>query len=67
MMRIPQLENDSIRLHFVPFAFKDVAKKLLYSLTAESITSWDDFVKTFMKKFYLIHKTALIQEKNNAV
>ena len=27
MMRIPQLGDDAIRLHFVPFALKDLAKK----------------------------------------
>jgi len=31
MMRIPQLGDDEIRLHFVPFALKDLAKKWLYN------------------------------------
>ena len=52
MMRIPKLGDDSIRLYFVPFALKNLAKKWLYSLATESITSRDDFVKTFLKKFY---------------
>jgi len=52
MMRIPQLGDNSIRLYFVPFALKNLAKKWIYSLAAESITSWDDFVKAFLKKFY---------------
>ena len=62
MMKIPHLIDDAIRLRFVPFAHKDLAKKLLYSLAAGSITSWNGFIKIFLKKFYLIHKTALIRK-----
>ena len=61
-MRIPQLGDDAIRLHFIPFSLKDLAKKWLYSLAVDSVTTWDDFVKAFLKKFYLIHKTALIRK-----
>ena len=62
MMKIPHLINDAIRLRFVPFALKDLAKKWLYSLAAGSITSWDGFIKIFLNKFYPIHKTALIRK-----
>jgi len=60
MMRIHQLEEDTVRLRFIPFALKDMTKKWLYNLPVSSISSWDDFVKVFLKKFYPIHKTALI-------
>ena len=40
MMKISHLLDDAIRLRFVPFALKDLAKKWLYSLAADSITSW---------------------------
>ena len=59
---IPQLEDDAVRLRFIPFSLKDLAKKWLYSLAADSVTTWDDFVKAFLKKFYPIHKTALIRK-----
>jgi len=62
MMRIPQLGEDAVRLRFILFALKDIAKKWLYNLPASSISSWDDFVKVFLKKFYPIHKTALIRK-----
>ena len=62
IMRIPQLEDDAIRLRFVPFTFKDLAKKWLYSLVESSITSWDTFIKAFLKKFYSIYKTALMRK-----
>jgi len=58
-MKISYLVDDAMRLRFVLFALKDLAKKWLYSLAAGSITSWDGFIKVFLKKFYPIHKTAL--------
>ena len=39
MMKIPHLVDDAIRLRFVPFSLKDLAKKWLYSLAVSSITS----------------------------
>ena len=54
MMRISQLTEDAVRLRFIPFALKDIAKKWLYNLPVSSISSWDDFVKVFLKKFYPI-------------
>ena len=62
MMKISHLADDSIRSRFVPLALKDLAKKWLYSLAAGSITSWDGFIKVFLKKFYPIHKTTLIRK-----
>jgi len=62
MMKISHLVDDAIRLRFVPFSLKDLAKKWLYSLLAGSITSWDSFIKVFLKKFYPICKTALIRK-----
>jgi len=61
-MKIPQLGNDAVKLHFVPFTLKDLAKKWLYSFAENFVTSWDDFAKVFLKKFYPTHKTALIRK-----
>jgi len=62
MMKIPSLGVDAIKLRFIPFSLKELAKKWLYSLEAGSISSWDNFVKTFMKKFYPVHKTMQIRK-----
>ena len=62
MMRIFQPGKDAVRLRFIPFALKDMAMKWLYNLPVSSILSWDNFVKVFLKKFYPIHKTALIRK-----
>jgi len=62
MMKIPILGVDAIKLRFVPFSLKDLARKWLYSQEAGSISSWDNFVKGFLKKFYPVHKTAQIRK-----
>jgi len=62
MIRILLLEDNAVRLCFFLFSLKDPTKKLLYNLTADSVTSWDDFVKVFLKKFYPIHKITLIRK-----
>jgi len=56
MMRIPQLGDNVIRLCFIPFALKDLAKKWLYYLAVNSITMWDDFVKASLKNSTLSTK-----------
>ena len=61
MMCILQVGDDAVR-QFIPFSLKDLTKKWLYNLAVESVTTWDDFVKTFLKKFYPIHKTILIRK-----
>ena len=50
MMRIPQLGDNAFRLCFIPFSLKDLAKKWLYSLAVDSITTWDDFVKGLLEE-----------------
>ena len=62
MIKIPQLSYDAVKLRFVPFALKDLAKKWLYSSAENSITFWDDLTKVFLKKFYPIHKMAFMRK-----
>ena len=65
MMRLQQLSDDAIKLRFVPFALKDNAKKWLYSIPTNSITTWEEFTKVFLKKFYPNHKTARYRNEIN--
>ena len=60
MMKISNLGVKAVKLHFVPFSLKNLAKKWLYSLEAGSISSWDNFIK--VKKFYHIHKTVKLEK-----
>jgi len=57
MMKNPNVGVDAVKLCFVSFSLKDLTKKWLYSLETGSISSWDNFAKAFLKKFYPIHKT----------
>jgi len=50
MMSIHHLGDDAVRLRFLPFALKDIAKKWLYSLVVDSITSWDDFFQGLLEE-----------------
>jgi len=62
MMKSPYFIDNAISLRFIPFSLKDLAKKYLYNLAAGSNTSWDGFIKVFLKKLYPIHKTANIRK-----
>ena len=39
MLKIQHLTEDAIKLRFIPFALRDLAKKWLYSLETNSIKS----------------------------
>ena len=65
MMKIQQLSEDAIKLRFIPFALKDQAKKWLYSLTTNSISTWVEFVTLFLKKFFPTYKTAKLRNEIN--
>ena len=58
MMKIQQLNDDAVKLRIIPFALRDNAKKWLYSLSINSITTWAEFIAVFLKKFFPMHKTS---------
>ena len=61
MIKMRELNEDAVKLRFIPFALKDKAKKWLYSLPTNSISTWDEFVTVFLKKFFPIHKTVKLR------
>ena len=65
MIKLQQLSDDAIKLRFISFALKDGAKKLLYSLPIDSISTWNDFVKVFLKKYFPHHKTQQLKKEIN--
>jgi len=65
MVKIQQLTDDAIKLRFIPFALKDNAKKWLSSLPTNSISTWEEFVTVFLKKYYPRHKTAKLRNEIN--
>ena len=50
-MRLQQLTENAVKLRLINFALNDSAKKWLYSLSNQSIASWEGFVRVFLKKF----------------
>jgi len=62
MMKISHLVDDAIGLRFIPFALKDLAKKMAsqFSCWFYHIMGW--FRQDFLKKFYSIYKIALIKK-----
>lgn len=65
LQKIQQLSDDSIRLRLINFALKDNAKKWLYSLPVNSISTWEGFVVIFLKKFFPNHKTTKLTNEIN--
>lgn len=51
-IKLQQLSDGGIKLRLIPFALTDDAEKWLYNLPSNSINTWDEFVKIFLKKFY---------------
>ena len=65
MIKLQQLSDDAIKLRFISFALRDGAKKWLYSLPIDSISTWNDFVKVFLKKYFPHHKTQQLRKEIN--
>ena len=62
-IKLQQLSDDGIKLRLIPFALTDYAEKWLYSLPSNSIKTWEEFVKAFLKKFYPLEKTSRIRNE----
>jgi hypothetical protein len=65
MFKIQQLTGDAVKLRFIPFSLRDAAKKWLYSLSTNSISTWNEFISIFLKKIFPMHKTARIRSEIN--
>ncbi|XP_063942447.1 uncharacterized protein LOC135150236 [Daucus carota subsp. sativus] len=65
LQKLQQLSEDSIRLRLINFALKENAKKWLYSLPVNSISTWEGFVVMFLKKYFPNHKTTRITNEIN--
>ena len=52
LQKFQKLSEDSVRLRFINFSLKEDAKKWLYSLPINYISTWDGFVSIFLKKYF---------------
>lgn len=65
LQKLRHFSEDSIRLRLINFALKENAKKCLYSLPVNSISTWEGFVVIFLKKYFPNHKTTRITNEIN--
>ena len=47
-----------VKLRFVPFVSKDNAKRWMCSLLANSISTWNDLVTVFLRKYFFNGKNS---------
>ena len=59
------VQIDMVKLRFVPFALKENTKRWMYSLLANSISNWNDFVLVFLRKYFSNGKTAKLKNEIN--
>jgi len=59
------VQIDVVKLRFVPFALKDNAKRWMYSLPTNSTSTWNNFVKIFLQKYFPKGKTIKLRNKIN--
>jgi len=52
MMHFPNIPIDVVRIKLIHFALKDSAKYWMYDLVANSVTSWNDFIRLFFRKYF---------------
>jgi len=65
MMHFPNIPVDVVRMKLIPFVLKDSAKCWMYSLAANFVTSWNDFVKLFLRKYFPNAKTVKLKNEIN--
>jgi len=56
------LNEEGVKLRLFPLSLEDHAASWLYSLTSNSITTWDQLSKKFMAKFFPVAKTEKIKD-----
>ena len=52
-------------MKLIPFALKDSAKRWVYGLATNSVTSWNDFVRLFLGKYFPNAKTDKLKNEIN--
>jgi len=65
MMHFPNIPIDVLWTKLIPFALKDSAKRWMYDFTANSVTSWNDFVRFSLRKYFPNAKTIKLRNEIN--
>jgi len=54
-----------LKQKLIHFSLKDATKRWIYGLAANSISTWDDFVKLFLRKYFPNAKTVRVRNEIN--
>jgi len=65
MMHFSNIPIDVVRMKLIPFILKDSTKCWMYGLAANSVTSWNDFVRLFLRKYFPNAETIKLRNKIN--
>jgi len=65
MMHFHNIRIEVVRIKSISFVLKDSAKCWMYGLAANSSTSWNDFVRLFLKKYFSNAKTVRLRNEIN--
>jgi len=65
MMHFPNIPIDVMRMKLIPCTLKDSTRRWVRGLAANSITSWNDFVRLFLRKCFPNAKTIDLRNKIN--
>jgi len=64
-MHFPHIRIDVLRMKLIPFALKYSAKCWMYGLATNSVASWNDFVRLFLRKYFPNAKTIKLRNEIN--
>jgi len=65
MMHFPNISIDVVRMKLIPFVLKDSGKCWVHGLAANYVTSWNDFVTLFLRKYFPNAKIVKIRNEIN--
>ena len=65
MIHFHNVHIDVVKLRLVPFALKDNAKRWMYTLPTNFISSWNDFIKVFLRKYFPNGRTVKLRNEIN--
>jgi len=65
MMHFSYIRVDVVRMKLIPFTLKDSAKRWMYGLAARFVTSYDNIVKLFLRKYFSNAKTIKLRYEIN--
>ena len=65
MMHFSNIPIDVVGMKLTPFDLTEFVKCCMYGLAANSITSWNDFVRFFLRKYFRNTKTVKLMNEIN--